>query len=47
MKKIGIIGNGFVGEAIAFAFSTTHEIRIFDIDEKRSTHGLEEVLIVI
>ena len=33
MKKIvGIIGNGFVGESQAFAFSPTNEIRIYDVD---------------
>ena len=42
-KKIGIIGNGFVGEAIAFAFSQSHEIRIFDIKKNKSTHKLDEV----
>ena len=28
MKKIGIIGNGFVGNSIAFGFSPTHDIKI-------------------
>ena len=31
-KTIGIIGNGFVGESQAFAFSPTTDVRIFDID---------------
>lgn len=45
MKRynVGIIGNGFVGEAQAFAFSPTAEIRIYDIDPLKSTHTLEEV----
>ena len=30
--KVGIIGNGFVGEAIAFAFSPTTDLRIYDIN---------------
>ena len=32
MKKInvGVIGNGFVGESIAFAFSPTCEIKVYD-----------------
>ncbi len=43
MKKIvGIIGNGFVGESQAFAFSPTNEIRIYDVNTLRSTHTLEE-----
>ena len=44
MEKIGIIGNGFVGNSIAFGFSPTHEIRIHDKDPKRNLHTIEEVL---
>ena len=45
MKKfdVGIIGNGFVGEAQAFAFSPTSNVKIYDIDPKKSTHNLNEV----
>lgn len=43
MYKVGIIGNGFVGESQAFAFSPVAEIRIFDIDPLRSTHTLSEI----
>lgn len=42
MKTIGIIGNGFVGESQAFAFSPTNEIRIYDVDPLKSTHTKEE-----
>ncbi len=44
MKKytVGIIGNGFVGESQAFAFSPTSKIRIYDIDSLKATHTLEE-----
>ena len=44
MKKYitGIIGNGFVGESQAFAFSPISEIRIYDIDPLKGTHTLEE-----
>jgi len=41
--KVGIIGNGFVGESQAFAFSPTTDIRIHDIDTLRATHTKEEV----
>jgi len=41
--RVGIIGNGFVGESQAFAFSPTAEIRIYDIDTNKATHTLEEV----
>ena len=40
---VGIIGNGFVGEAQSFAFSPTAEIRIYDIDPLKATHTLDEV----
>lgn len=43
-KKVGIIGNGFVGEAQAFAFSPTAEVKVYDIDPLKATHSLEETL---
>ena len=44
MRKptIGIIGNGFVGEAQAFAFSPICNIKIYDVDPLKSTHSLNE-----
>ena len=42
-KNIGIIGNGFVGEAQAFAFSPTNNILIYDVDPLRSNASLKEV----
>ena len=39
---VGIIGNGFVGESQAFAFSPTNEIRIYDVDPLKSTHTKKE-----
>jgi len=44
MQKVGIIGNGFVGNSIAFGFSPTHEVRVHDKDEKRNLNSLEQVL---
>lgn len=44
MKTVGIIGNGFVGESQAFAFSPTCDVKIFDINHLKSTHTLEETL---
>ena len=41
--KIGIVGNGFVGEAMAFAFSTSTEIRIYDKIKDKSTHSLQKI----
>jgi len=43
-KTIGIIGNGFVGESQAFAFSPTTDVRIYDIDPLKASHTLEETL---
>jgi len=42
--KVGIIGNGFVGESQTFAFSPTSDIRVYDIDPLTSTHTLSETL---
>ena len=42
-RKVGVIGNGFVGEAISFAFSPTTDLRVYDIDPLKSTHSKEEV----
>jgi|TARA_R110002073_G_scaffold138235_3_gene287741 UDPglucose 6-dehydrogenase len=44
MQKIGILGNGFVGNSVAFGFSPTHEIRICDKDPKKNLNSLEEVV---
>ena len=44
MEKVGIIGTGFVGESMAYAFSPTNEIRIFDVKSERSNSTIEEVM---
>ncbi len=44
MKTKGIIGNGFVGSAIASGFGLHADIKIYDIDPLRSTHTFEEVV---
>ena len=41
--KVGILGNGFVGESQTFAFSPIADIRVYDIDPLKSTHTLEEI----
>ena len=41
--NVGIIGNGFVGEAQAFAFSPVSNIKIYDVDESKSTHSITDV----
>ena len=42
-NKVGIIGNGFVGEAISFAFSSIANIYIYDIDPSRCLNDFESV----
>lgn len=41
--KVGVIGNGFVGESQAFAFTPTTDLRIYDIDPLKATHTKEEL----
>jgi nucleotide sugar dehydrogenase len=38
--KVGIIGNGYVGEAISYAFSSFFELSIFDINPLKSKNDL-------
>ena len=48
MKKIGIIGKGFVGTAVAQGFSPhsgyESEVKIFDKDPTRTINTLDEVV---
>ena len=41
--KIGILGNGFVGEAQAFAFSPVADIFIYDTDKMKTKDSVEQV----
>ena len=41
--KVGVIGNGFVGEAISFAFSPVAEIYIYDTNPLRCLDNIELV----
>tara|TARA_S200000501_G_scaffold371766_1_gene415517 strand:- start:1694 stop:2524 length:831 start_codon:yes stop_codon:yes gene_type:complete len=43
-SKVGVIGFGFVGEAQAFAFSPISNVKVYDIDKRKSTNSLEETL---
>ena len=44
MRKIGIVGNGFVGSAILHGFILhTEDVMIYDIDKSRSTHTMSEL----
>ena len=48
MKKIGIIGRGFVGTSVEFGFSAmtgcNAEVRSYDKDPSKSIHSLEETV---
>jgi len=48
MKKIGIIGRGFVGSAVELGISAQTgcdaELRVYDKDHTKSTHTLEETV---
>ncbi len=41
--KIGVIGNGFVGEAISHAFSSISDLYVYDKDPLKSKDSLESV----
>ena len=41
--KVGVIGNGFVGEAISFAFSSISDLFVYDTDPLKSLDDLESV----
>ena len=41
--KVGVIGNGFVGEAISFAFSSVSDLYVFDIDPAKSLDNQHSV----
>lgn len=41
--KVGVIGNGFVGEAITFAFSSVADMYVFDTDLSRCLNDVESV----
>jgi len=41
--NIGVIGNGFVGEAISFAFSSIADMYVYDTDPSKCLNDLESV----
>ena len=44
MKKVGIIGNGFVGNAVYQNVRDKAETKVYDVDKNRSLNTFEEVL---
>tara|TARA_Y100000310_G_scaffold213595_2_gene214542 strand:+ start:4481 stop:5320 length:840 start_codon:yes stop_codon:yes gene_type:complete len=41
--KIGIIGKGFVGNAIFQGLNHYYDLKVYDVDSKKSTHTFEDV----
>jgi UDPglucose 6-dehydrogenase len=41
--KVGVVGNGFVGEAISFAFSSISDLFVYDINPLKSTSDLKTI----
>ena len=35
--KVGVIGCGYVGEGQAFSFSQISDVKVYDLDKKKST----------
>lgn len=44
MKNIGIVGNGFVGSAIAAGFALHAKVKVYDKDPNKSIHSLRETI---
>ncbi len=42
--NVGVIGCGFVGEGQAFSFSPISNVKVYDLDQKKSTSSLEDTL---
>ena len=42
--KIGVVGNGFVGNAIAKAFKDKTEVLVYDVDPGRSLNSYQETI---
>lgn len=43
MDKVGIIGNGFVGNAIYYGLKAHYHVLVYDKDQKKSINKFEEV----
>ena len=41
--KVGVVGHGFVGEAISFAFSSVAQMYIYDSDHSKSLNSIKDV----
>ncbi len=42
--NVGVIGCGFVGEGQAFSFSPISNVKVYDLDQKKSTSTLDDTL---
>ena len=44
MSTVGVIGGGFVGSATAWGFRPTNDVKVYDKDQRCSTHSFEETI---
>jgi len=44
MYSVGVVGNGFVGSSIAGGFSLHANVKIHDVDSRKSSHSFQEVV---
>ena len=44
MKKVGIIGQGFVGSAIREGLKTYYQILTYDLDERKCNSNLSDII---
>lgn len=42
--SIGVVGNGFVGSAIVKGFLQYNDVKVYDANESKASHSLEEVI---
>jgi len=43
MHKVGVVGNGYVGQAVAVGLSDVADVKVWDKDPKRSPQTLDDV----
>ena len=46
--RVGVIGGGFVGSAVAFGFGSSNshdfDVKVYDIDPNKSSHSFQETV---
>jgi len=44
MSSIGVIGNGFVGNAVVYAFDSEHDVKVYDTDSSKANSSFDETI---